>query len=397
MTNINNASRYVTTSVYGVRMPIITEGDDIKNIIADTLLKANDTPYQPLTLNNGDIIGVTESFLARAQGNYVSLSDISQEVSKYFPTGDVGIAFPILSRNRFAKILEGLSLGVSGKVYVFLTYPSDEVGNAIMDEDALFNSDINPYTDIMTKDQFYNNFGEYKHPITGCNYIKMYEDISPKIEVILLNNPKDILKYTNQVIVSSIHLRQRHKNILEKFGASVITLADICNKENNNHGWSEYGLLGSNYSNQDMLKLFPRSAKSFCQELQELLKQKTGKHIEVMVYGDGGFKCPKTKIWEFADPVVSPGYTSGLEGMPNEIKIKAVADNNKTSPADAIKKAIEEKNNGSNAYNLGTTPRQITDLLGSLCDLTSGSGEKGTPVILIKGYFDNYLSSNPTE
>ncbi len=397
MTNTNNALRYVTTSVYGVRMPIITEGADIKNIIADTLIEANNSTYQPLTLNNGDIIGVTESFLARAQGNYVSLSSISQEVSKFFPSGDVGIAFPILSRNRFAKILEGLANGVSGKVYVFLSYPSDEVGNAIMDEDALFNSEINPYSDVMTKQEFYDRFGEYKHPITGCNYIKMYEDISPKIEVILLNNPKDILKYTNQVIVSSIHLRQRHKNILEKQGASVITLADICNKENETHGWSEYGLLGSNYSNQDMLKLFPRNAKSFCMELQELLKQKTGKHIEVMVYGDGGFKCPKTKIWEFADPVVSPGYTSGLEGMPNEIKIKAVADNNKNSPADAIKQAIEEKNKGSNAYNLGTTPRQITDLLGSLCDLTSGSGEKGTPVILIKGYFDNYLSSNPID
>ena len=397
MTNTNNALRYVTTSVYGVRMPIITEGADIKNIIADTLIKANNSTYQPLTLNNGDIIGVTESFLARAQGNYVSLSSISQEVSKFFPSGDVGIAFPILSRNRFAKILEGLANGVSGKVYVFLSYPSDEVGNAIMDEDALFNSEINPYSDVMTKQEFYDRFGEYKHPITGCNYIKMYEDISPKIEVILLNNPKDILKYTNQVIVSSIHLRQRHKNILEKQGASVITLTDICNKENEIHGWSEYGLLGSNYSNQDMLKLFPRNAHTFCQELQELLKQKTGKHIEVMVYGDGGFKCPKTKIWEFADPVVSPGYTSGLEGMPNEIKIKAVADNNKNSPADAIKQAIEEKNKGSNAYNLGTTPRQITDLLGSLCDLTSGSGEKGTPVILIKGYFDNYLSSNPVD
>ena len=395
MTELNSSNRFVTTSVYGVRMPIITEGADIKTIITDTLTSADNTTYQPITLNDGDIIGITESFLARSQGNYVKLTDISQEVSKHFPTGDVAIAFPILSRNRFAKVLEGISKGIKGKAYVFLSYPADEVGNAIMDEDALFDSDINPYSDIMTKDFFYNKFGEYKHPITGCNYIKMYEDISPNIEVILLNNPKDILKYTNQVIVSSIHLRHRHKKILEKLGAHVIGLDDICNTPSNTRGWSEYGLLGSNYSNQDKLKLFPRNSMEFCKELQDLLKQKTAKHIEVMIYGDGGFKCPKTKIWEFADPVVSPGFTSGLIGMPNEIKIKAVADNNTNSPKEAIQKAIDEKNKGNNSYALGTTPRQITDLLGSLCDLTTGSGEKGTPVVLIKGYFDNYLTENP--
>ena len=397
MSELNNESRYVTTSLYGVRMPIITEGADIKNIIADTLISASNTLYQPLTLNNGDIIGITESFLARAQGNYTSLSDISDEVSKIFPSGDVGIAFPILSRNRFAKVLEGLAKGISGKAYVFLSYPSDEVGNAIMDEETLFDSDINPYSDIMTKDFFYNKFGEYKHPITGCNYIKMYEDIAPNIEVILLNNPKDILKYTKQVIVASIHMRHRHKKILKKLGANVIGLDDICNTPSKTRGWSEYGLLGSNYSNKDMLKLFPRNAMQFCDEMQKLLKEKTGKHIEVMIYGDGGFKCPKTQIWEFADPVVSPGFTNGLKGMPNEIKIKAVADNNKASPETAIAKAIEEKNKGNNSYALGTTPRQITDLLGSLCDLTTGSGEKGTPVVLIKGYFDNYLTQIPTE
>ncbi|MBE6462811.1 MAG: F420-0--gamma-glutamyl ligase [Alphaproteobacteria bacterium] len=395
MTELNSSNRFVTTSVYGVRMPIITEGADIKTIITDTLTSADNTTYQPITLNDGDIIGITESFLARSQGNFVKLTDISDEVSKHFPTGDVAIAFPILSRNRFAKVLEGISKGIKGKAYVFLSYPADEVGNAIMDEETLFDSDINPYSDIMTKDFFYNKFGEYKHPITGCNYIKMYEDISPNIEVILLNNPKDILKYTNQVIVASIHLRHRHKKILEKQGAKVIGLDDICNTPSTSRGWSEYGLLGSNYSNQDKLKLFPRNAMEFCNELQTLLKQKTGRHIEVMIYGDGGFKCPKTKIWEFADPVVSPGFTSGLQGMPNEIKIKAVADNNTSAPKDAIKKAIEEKNKGNNSYALGTTPRQITDLLGSLCDLTTGSGEKGTPVVLIKGYFDNYLTENP--
>ena len=393
----SNQKRFVGTSVYGVRMPIISEGADIVNIITDTVLKATQTTYQPLTLNNRDIVAVTESFLARAQGNYVTLDDIARDVSKKFPTGDVAVAFPILSRNRFSKILEGISRGVKGKVYVCLSYPTDEVGNAIMDEEELFNSDINPLSDVLTKKKFREKFGVFHHPITGTDHIQMYEETAPNIEVILLNNPVDILKYTKQVIVASIHIRNRHKKILEKNGANVMTLQDICNTPAQGRGWSEYGVLGSNFSDEDRLKLFPREATDFCKKLQESLFAKTGKHLEVMVYGDGGFKCPKTKIWEFADPVVSPGYTDGLKGMPNEIKIKVVADSNKANPEEAIQAAIAEKNNGYTDYALGTTPRQITDLLGSLCDLTSGSGDKGTPVIVIKGYFDNYTTEAPTE
>ena len=387
--------RYVGTSVYGLRMPIIKTGDDISSIICDKVLESQNSSYQPLSINNGDIIGITESFLARSQGNYVSIDDISNDIKQKFPKGDIGVAFPILSRNRFAKILEGIAKGTHGKVYVFLSYPTDEVGNAIMDEEKLYNSNINPYTDIITKQEFRDKFGVFHHPITGSDHIKMYEDISSNIEVILLNNPKDILKYTKQVIVSRIHIRQRQKKILEQYGATAYTLDEILNTPSEVHGWSEYGVLGSNYSNETKLKLFPRDSKAFCRNLQTLLKQKTGKHLEVMIYGDGGFKCPKTKIWEFADPVVSPGFTDGLKGMPNEIKIKAVADNNIDNPNKAIKEAIKSKNSGDGFYSIGTTPRQITDLLGSLCDLTTGSGEKGTPVVYIKGYFDNYLQPSP--
>ena len=394
---MNNLStkRYVGTSVYGLRMPIITEGADISDIITKTIVSAEDAKYQPISLNDKDIVAITESFLARSQGNYIGLKDIAEDVAKKFPEGDVAVAFPILSRNRFAKILEGIAKGVKGKVYVCLSYPSDEVGNAVMDEDALFDSDINPYTDVITKKMFREKFGVFRHPITGSDYMELYESLSDNIEVVLLNNPKDILKFTKQVIVSSIHVRKRQKKILESAGAKAYTLDEICNTPATGRGWSEYGVLGSNYSDNDRLKLFPCGAMEFCENLQKKLKEKTGKNLEVMIYGDGGFKCPKTKIWEFADPVVSPGYTSGLKGMPNEIKIKAVADNNKADPEEAIKKAIAEKNSGNDFYRLGTTPRQITDLLGSLCDLTTGSGDKGTPVVLIKGYFDNYTIGNP--
>lgn len=395
MTENCQNTRYVGTSVYGIRMPIITQGADIANIISDTIINACKAKYQPIVINNGDIVGITESFLARAQGNYIILDDIAKDISAKFPSGDVAVAFPILSRNRFAKILEGIAKGVKGKVYVFLSYPTDEVGNAIMDEDKLFETDINPYTDIINKKQFRAKFGTFYHPITGSDHIQMYEDISDNIEVVLLNNPKDILKFTNQIIVASIHIRNRQKQILSKMGAKVYTLDEICNLPSENRGWSEYGVLGSNYADKNRLKLFPRDSLTFCHNLQKLFKEKTGKHIEVMIYGDGGFKCPKTKIWEFADPVVSPGYTKGLEGMPNEIKIKAVADNNSENPDEAIKKAINDKNKQNGFYSIGTTPRQITDLLGSLCDLTTGSGEKGTPVVYIKGYFDNYLTPNP--
>ncbi|MBQ6854219.1 MAG: coenzyme F420-0:L-glutamate ligase [Alphaproteobacteria bacterium] len=391
----NKTSRYVGTSVYGIRMPIITQGADIANIITDTIIKSAQSDYQPLTFHHRDIIGITESFLARAQGNYIQLKDLSDDVARKFPTGDVAVAFPILSRNRFAKILEGIAKGVQGKVYVCLSYPADEVGNPIMDEDDLFRSTLNPYSDVLTKADFRAQFGTYKHPITGTDYIELYEKISPNIEIVLLNNPKDILSLTNQVLVSSIHARHRHKQILESLGAKVHTLEEICNQPQPDKGWSEYGVLGSNFSDSERLKLFPREATAFCKTVQRLFEEKTGKKVEVMVYGDGGFKCPKTKIWEFADPVVSPGHTDGLMGMPNEIKIKAVADNNVHNAEEAIKSAIANKKQGNDFYSLGTTPRQITDLVGSLCDLTSGSGDKGTPVIYIKGYFDDYTKGTP--
>lgn len=389
--------RYVGASVYGLRMPIIKKGDDIAEIISDTLVAAGGVPYQPIELNNRDILGITESFLARSQGNYITLDDIANDVTDKFPKGDVAVAFPILSRNRFAKVLEGIAKGVSGKVYVCLSYPADEVGNALMDEDELYNLDINPYLEILTKEDFRNKIGTYLHPITKTDYLELYQSISDKIEIILLNNPKDILKFTNQIIVASIHTRHRHKKMLSDLGANVITLEEICNTPAEGCGWSEYGLLGSNYADANRLKLFPRDSKVFCENLQKLIFAKTGKTIEVMIYGDGGFKCPKTKIWEFADPVVSPGFTSGLSGMPNEVKIKAVADNHGGDLTEAVKSAIEEKKKGDESYALGTTPRQITDLVGSLCDLTTGSGDKGTPVVLIKGYFDDYLKGIPTE
>ncbi len=394
-TSIN--TRYVGTSVYGVRMPIITQGADIAHIIADTLTNAAESAYQPVSLNNRDIIGVTESFLARSQGNYVTLDDVASEVSTHFPQGDVAVAFPILSRNRFAKILEGIARGIKGKVFVCLSYPADEVGNPLMEETALYDSDINPYTTTMTEAEFHERFGEYNHPMTGVDYLKMYREIAPNIEIVLLNNPKDILKLTNQVLVASIHARHIHKRMLEAAGATVCTLADICNTPKQGRGWSEYGLLGSNFSDKEKLKLFPHEATTFCRLLQQIIHEKTGKTVEVLVYGDGGFKCPFSKIWEFADPVVAPGYTDGLQGMPNEIKIKAVADNNTDNPEEAIQKAIQNKHKDVGIYDLGTTPRRFTDLIGSLCDLTSGSGDKGTPVIVIKGYFDNYTTDNPTE
>ena len=389
--------RFVGASVYGLRMPIIQQGDDIAEMISDTLIDAGCSSYQPIELNNRDILGITESFLARSQGNYITLDDIADDVTDKFPEGDVAVAFPILSRNRFAKVLEGIAKGVKGKVYVCLSYPADEVGNALMDEDDLYRLNINPYADILTKNEFRNKIGTYLHPITKTDYLELYQNISDKIEIILLNNPKDILKFTNQIIVASIHSRYRHKKMLSDLGANVITLEEICCTPAESHGWSEFGLLGSNYSDSNRLKLFPRDAESFCNHLQKLILAKTGKTIEVMIYGDGGFKCPKTKIWEFADPVVSPGFTSGLKGMPNEVKIKAVADNHTKNSLEAVKEAIEEKKKGDESYALGTTPRQITDLVGSLCDLTTGSGDKGTPVVLVKGYFDDYLKGIPTE
>lgn len=396
MNNISN-TRYVGTSALGLRMPIIKEGDNLVQIICEKLVEAQNSTYQPLKIDNKDIIAVTESLVARAQGNYVSLDDIGFDVSQKFPEGDVAIAFPILSRNRFATVLDGLTRGVKGKVYLFLSYPADEVGNPLMDEQKMIEEGINPYTDVLSKEEYYARLGFYRHPITQSNHVQMYSEISPKIEVVLANNPIDILKYTNQVIIASIHKRNSQKKTLELAGAKVYTLADICNKPTR-HGMgynAEFGVLGSNYSNENKVKLFPTGCNEFVHEVQNEILQKTGKKVEVMVYGDGAFKDPQHGIWELADPVVSPGYTDGLNGMPNEIKIKAIADINGENAEEAVKKAIGAKTNASSAAAIGTTPRNITDLVGSLCDLTSGSGDKGTPVVVVKGYFDSYLDSIP--
>lgn len=390
-----NFERFVGTSVYGVRMPIIAAGDEISDTICDTLAAAAQATYQPLVFDDRDIVGITESFLARSQKNYVSLADIAADVSAVFPSGDVAVAFGILSRNRFAKILEGIVQGVQGKVYVCLSYPADEVGNPLIDEDKLSDSSVNPYTDILTAAEFKSQFGTYLHPFTQTDYIALYQSISDKIEIVFLNNPKDVLKFSHQVIVASIHNRGRHKKALAAAGAKVITLEDICNKPTDAHGYSPYGLLGSNFASGDTLKLFPRDAEEFCNALQTKLFHLTGKKIEVLVYGDGGFKCPAAHIWEFADPVVSPGFTDGLKGTPEEVKIKAVADSHCGAGDEAVRQAIAQKKAGQNPYALGTTPRRLRDLIGSLCDLTSGSGDKGTPVVYIKGYFDDYTSPAP--
>jgi len=390
--------RTVGTTVRGLRAPIIKEGDDLVSIVVDSVLKSMDA--EKFTLNDRDVIGVTESLVARSQGNYASIDDIAADVNKKFE-GDFAVVFPILSRNRFSLILKGLAM-TGKKVYLFLNYPSDEVGNHLMDVDMMDDAGINPYTDVLTEEKYREVFGEHvAHPFTGIDYVKMYKElaVNDNIEIFLANDPRVALNYTKEVLVANIHDRKRIKKLLLKSGATnVYGLDEVLNESVNGSGFNpEYGILGSNTATHTKIKLFPKNSQETVETIQSLLKEKTGKNIEVMVYGDGAFKDPVGKIWELADPVVSPGYTKGLEGTPNEIKIKYVADNelsnlNSDEMTDAIKKKINEKGNdeGHLGQKLGTTPRQITDLLGSLCDLTSGSGDKGTPIILIQGYFDSY-------
>jgi len=390
--------RTVGTTVRGLRAPIIKEGDDLVSIVVDSVLKSMDA--EKFTLNDRDVIGVTESLVARSQGNYASVDDIAEDVNKKFD-GDFAVVFPILSRNRFSLILKGLAM-TGKKIYLFLNYPSDEVGNHLMDVDMMDDAGINTYTDVLTEEKYREIFGEHvAHPFTGIDYVKMYKElaINDNIEIFLTNDPRVALNYTKEVLVANIHDRKRIKKLLLKSGATnVYGLDEVLNESVNGSGFNpEYGILGSNTATHTKIKLFPKNSQETVETIQSLLKEKTGKNIEVMVYGDGAFKDPVGKIWELADPVVSPGYTKGLEGTPNEIKIKYVADNelsnlNSDEMTDAIKKKINEKGNdeGHLGQKLGTTPRQITDLLGSLCDLTSGSGDKGTPIILIQGYFDSY-------
>ncbi len=394
-------SRTTGTTVRGIRIPIVKQGDDLVNMVVESVLTAAEA--EGFTLKDRDVVGVTESVLARAQGNYITLDGIAQEIKHKFGGENLGIVFPILSRNRFSIILKGLARGAQ-KVIMLLSYPCDEVGNHLMDIDKMDQLGLNSSADVLTEKEYRRMFGDdVKHPFTGIDYIQMYREIvqseGADLEVLLGNDPRIILQYTKKVLAADVHNRARTKRILRQAGAEVIFgLDDICTVPVNGDGYNEqYGLLGSNKSTEEQIKLFPREGAVFVQTVQDKFKTATGKTVEVMIYGDGAFKDPVGKIWELADPVVSPAFTNGLWGLPNELKLKYFADNqlkdlSGESCQEEMKKYIRSKKQNliGSMDSQGTTPRQLTDLLGSLCDLTSGSGDKGTPVVLIQGYFDNY-------
>lgn len=394
--------RVVGTVVRGLRCPIINQGDSIEEIVVDSVLKASEV--EGFTIHDRDIVTVTESIVARAQGNYATIDHIAQDVSSKFGDETIGVIFPILSRNRFAICLRGIAKGAK-KIVLMLSYPSDEVGNHLVDLDSLDEKGVNPWTDVLTEPQFRELFGYQKHTFTGIDYIEYYKSLSEEYgvecEVIFSNNPKTILKYTKNVLTCDIHTRFRTKKILkENGGDKIYSLDDILTAPIDGSGCNEsYGLLGSNKSTENSVKLFPRNCQPIVDNIQRMLKEKTGKHVEVMIYGDGAFKDPVGKIWELADPVVSPAYTAGLDGTPNEVKLKYLADNNFADlKGEELKQAITQyiSNKDSNLVGAmeaqGTTPRKLTDLIGSLSDLTSGSGDKGTPIVFIQGYFDNYTN-----
>ncbi len=392
--------RIVGTISRGLRAPIFKQGDDLAKIVTDTVLKASEQEGFPI--QDRDIVAVTESVVARTQGNYASIDAIAEDIRLKFGSQPLGVIFPILSRNRFAICLRGIAKGAS-KIILMLSYPSDEVGNHLVDLDLVDEKGVNPWTDELTEKQFRDLFGYNKHEFTGVDYIDYYKSLVQEYgiecEVIFSNNPKTILKHTKNVLACDIHSRKRTRRILLENGAEkVYTLENILSESVNGSGFNEqYGLLGSNKATEDTVKLFPRDCMALVNTIQASIREKTGKTVEVMVYGDGAFKDPVGKIWELADPVVSPGYTKGLEGTPNEVKLKYLADNNFSNlQGEELKKAISDyiRNKEANLVGKmetqGTTPRQLTDLIGSLCDLTSGSGDKGTPIIYIQGYFDNY-------
>jgi len=394
--------RRVGTVSRGIRCPIIREGDDLATIVADSVIAAAES--EGFELRDRDVISVTESVVARAQGNYASVDDIAADVRAKLGGGTVGVIFPILSRNRFAICLRGIAMGAK-KVVLMLAYPSDEVGNELVSLDKLDNAGVNPYSDVLTEAKYRELFGVNKHEFTGVDYVEYYKNLivecGAEAEVIFANQPAAILEYTDHVINCSIHTRVRTKRILLEKGAKVVcNLDEILNAPVNGSGCNEkYGLLGSNKATEDKIKLFPRECKPLVLDIQKKILDATGKHVEVMVYGDGAFKDPQGKIWELADPVVSPAFTDGLIGTPNELKLKYLADNDyKDLSGEALKEAIsksireKEGNLVGNMASQGTTPRQLTDLIGSLCDLTSGSGDKGTPIVLVQGYFDNYTN-----
>ena len=398
-----STERKIGTVSRGIRCPIFREGDDLAEQVVDSVLDAaaSDDGFE---IRDRDIISVTESVVARCQGNYASVDDIAEDVKAKLGGETIGVVWPILSRNRFSICLKGFAKGAK-KVVVMLSYPSDEVGNALLTEDQVVEAGINPYLDVLDEKKYRELFGVNKHQFTGVDYVEFYGDLiremGAEAEIIFSNRPEAILSYTNNVINCDIHTRFRTRNKLKALGANVYGMDEILNASVNGSGYNEkYGLLGTNKSTEDTVKLFPRDCQPFVESIQAMMKERTGKNVEVMVYGDGAFKDPVGKIWELADPVVSPGYTAGLEGTPNELKLKYLADNDYSNLTgeelrEAIKKAIIDKPEESLIGNMaseGTTPRRLTDLIGSLCDLTSGSGDKGTPVVYIQGYFDNYTT-----
>ena len=394
--------RKVGTTSRGIRCPIIREGDNLAEIVVTSVLEAAES--EGFSLRDRDVVAVTESVVARAQGNYASVDAIAKDVRAKLGGETVGVIFPILSRNRFAICLRGIAKGAK-KVVLMLSYPSDEVGNELVSFDQLDAAKVNPYSDVLSLEKYRELFGSNPHPFTGVDYVQYYGDLvrecGAEVEIIFANDPRAILPYAKRVLNCDIHTRKRTKRLLLAAGAETVCgLDDILTTSIDGSGFNEnYGLLGSNKSTENTVKLFPRNCGDLVTAIQASLLEKTGKHIEVMVYGDGAFKDPAGKIWELADPVVSPGYTSGLEGTPNELKLKYLADNDFAGLSGAeLKAAIENaiRQKGSNLVgnmaSQGTTPRRLTDLIGSLCDLTSGSGDKGTPVILVQGYFDNYTN-----
>ena len=392
--------RITGTISRGLRAPIIKQGDDLKQILVDTVLKAQE--QNEFTVRDKDIIALTESILARSQGNYCTVDDIAADVKEKFGDSTIGVIFPILSRNRFAIVLRGFARGAK-KIVLQLGYPSDEVGNHLVDYDALDAAGVDPYEDVLTEEEFVEKFGRPCHTFTGVDYVSYYKNIIQsegcEVEIIFANKPKAVLAYTDSVINCDIHTRFRTKRLLKAAGAKkVYGMDDIMTASRNGSGYNDkYGLLGSNKATEESIKLFPINCMEFVESVQKLMFEKTGKLVEVMVYGDGAFKDPIGKIWELADPVVSPGYTDGLEGAPNELKLKYLADNKYADLKgdelkEAIKKSITEKDSQlkGQVASEGTTPRRLADLVGSLADLTSGSGDKGTPFVYVQGYFDNY-------
>lgn len=388
----------------GVRAPIIREGDDLAAIVTESLMEA--IREENITVHDRDIVGVTEAVLARSQGNYCTCDDIAKDVKAKFGDSTVGLIFPILSRNRFSLILKGIARGAK-KIVLMLSYPSDEVGNHLVSLDQVDAEGLNPYSDVLTEEEYRKHFGFRKHEFTGVDYVEFYKDLitaeNCECEIVFANSATRILDYTDSVICADIHSRARSKRLLKAAGARIVYgLDELMTESIDGSGYnSEYGLLGSNKATENTLKLFPRDSQAFAEKLSGMVSEATGKKVEALVYGDGAFKDPQGKIWELADPVVSPGYTSGLAGLPNEVKLKYLADNDFASLKgeelkNAMKNFISHKNKDlkGQMVSQGTTPRKLTDLIGSLCDLTSGSGDKGTPIIFIQGYFDTYADEN---